>query len=762
MGIAIGNYQEHMGERLSQCWNEREAMIDSGRATKTAAQRNRYNELCNEILHCAAELVKHGIDAEIGTEESVIHLSEDEIYSVPTDDLIDAIGREEFYILFPDKKPQPPVQSAQAEAAPQYSPYNVETNVGMDVKNLLTPYITQGLFTAMSSELLRIERENAKSLIDLKDKYEKKEEEAKSLSEQMNALKESENTKQQELAEALRRYKEISEKYEEIKNDGDKKIANIQRSLLAEKQKTDQEINSLRSALKSLQEEYKKAEERAKAAEDDLARLRDSLKDEKSLLANEAKRYEEQINALEAEKNDLEAQLQDVISQYNAEKKRADELENANNGLSKKLASINSKKEDAERAVKELEGGRDGLSERIRSLESTIASLKKDKAELESALGTTKEALEVAKSVASEKEALEREVKNLLSEKSNLEKKARKADGDSSSLQDEVARLNNEISALRGDLKKTKRDLEAANVRAKDAEREKEEAIKSLNSEKETQKSLKKEADTLKAENHTLSEIANKDVKFQIGNSIALHSRLDTDKDAVSLGAVDIVGMSAINRQYGEENGDEAIRMALETLKDAFGDENVYRTRGAQFVVVSEASTIDLKNTLDQVCVDAAENDINLVYGISQIIGEPGASIKKATDSMHKALDQRMKRTSPKPAVQPAPQQNAQPRTYPAQPGQPAQRLIRQAAPQNTPVRNSVPKGQALNAMQAFAASVGANPAEVQAQQEAPRRVNPNVNAALLLKEDNETERTVKETDATTIDMASEVLNFNN
>ncbi len=134
-----------------------------------------------------------------------------------------------------------------------------------------------------------------------------------------------------------------------------------------------------------------------------------------------------------------------------------------------------------------------------------------------------------------------------------------------------------------------------------------------------------------------LYNIAFVDAKFMVGNDNAFSMRAYADQPSFrSIVLVDICNMTRINREFTEPSGDIAISETVSVLKEKFGDDNVYRIRGAQFAVCTGDPVAALQESMKKMTDDIwTEQEFRIAYGISSIKNsDVSTSILSAKEEM--------------------------------------------------------------------------------------------------------------------------------
>jgi len=123
-----------------------------------------------------------------------------------------------------------------------------------------------------------------------------------------------------------------------------------------------------------------------------------------------------------------------------------------------------------------------------------------------------------------------------------------------------------------------------------------------------------------------VSKIAYIDTKFEINNVNAFNEKLfGKGVSPKSVAIIDVWNMKMINEEYDESIGDGVIRDTVEALRNMFGSDNVFRIRGAQFgVVLDEDNFAKVKGMLESVQNSLYKNrEIEIIFGQATVSRYP-------------------------------------------------------------------------------------------------------------------------------------------
>ena len=133
----------------------------------------------------------------------------------------------------------------------------------------------------------------------------------------------------------------------------------------------------------------------------------------------------------------------------------------------------------------------------------------------------------------------------------------------------------------------------------------------------------------------------------QVNNRLALNERLErstagelTQPEVMGIVSADLNGLKKVNDEQGHESGDRLIKRAAGILKIAFGDYEIFRAGGDEFLILCpDIEEEQLNNQVSQLrrLADNA-NDVSFAVGTAYCTGDYNLSegIKAADESMYK------------------------------------------------------------------------------------------------------------------------------
>ncbi len=369
--------------------------------------------------------------------------------------------------------------------------------------------------------------------------------------------------------------KAVQAQLEELKGTKEK----IRKKALFFKQQYEESKAKYESALEASEEENKAAIEKAEGLESERLSLSIEVESLRETISNKEKELEELNGKLDSGQKQIE-ELQNEISNFKSE------IEQKNEKLDEHSKELYFKQQEIVEKEKEIESLKKACEEQNNAYEAsvnTISELNSKIANLEEQITKSKEEINSGQnrlnSLQQSKESSAQKIVNLQNENNNLRNKNK-----------EFERKNNELL-------------------------EKEKALT------EKVRKLEEKIEQYKEEQENISTVAYTDTKFEVGNASGFHKNFHcSDVDNKVLAYVDVCNMKQINAEWDEDSGDTVIRMTIEALSDAFGRENVYRIRGAQFYVVIDDGNLNAaRDAMFNVKRSLNAKDFDIVFGLSQI-----------------------------------------------------------------------------------------------------------------------------------------------
>lgn len=339
-----------------------------------------------------------------------------------------------------------------------------------------------------------------------------------------------------------------------------------------------------------------------------------NIEEEKNKALNASpmsKEYREKIEALTeqvAEQNETIARLRSDLS------KSRKRLEEANNRLDKE----GDKSDDLGRQLKktraELDDRTADLDKRTKQLESREKELGDKEKELQ-------EKEKQIEALDDEKNRAVAEKENAISEKDRLISKKDR----------EITNLRNHISSLEGKIS----SLSGKQISEEDKEKLAEYDNLSSKITNLQQKLAKKENERQKLidEKQELVDKIYEDSLTGLLNERALDRDFDNnDIKSPVVARINICGMEEINNANGYENGDKVISYVADKLKNIFnGEEKVYRSLGAQFVIVGDNAS-EIRKSLSDIKEQSEADNVFIAYGIAEKEKDRIKDIRKLND----------------------------------------------------------------------------------------------------------------------------------
>ena len=328
----------------------------------------------------------------------------------------------------------------------------------------------------------------------------------------------------------------------------------------------------------------------------------------------ENKRLESDINNKLTKIDNLSTQIDELTSQNNDLLKEQADLKN---GFEEELEKNNS----LSKQIIELEEIEDSLRKANIALEDEKASFLIDKEEFSKSLTTLNQDIDA---LSEENKSLTQALSDKEAEKEQFLSQIKKLE---TSLNDvkENPSVKKELSDLKEENMCLKKENDALIKERENIVKEKNELTNKIAGFNKKIEELSQKVSSLTNKNEELSKSAFLDNSLKIGNFNSFQNRFSNLKEKLSLVAVvQVHDISNINMLYTEEVGDKVIKLTVDKLIEKFGEDNVYRIRGAQFGILLKSGD---KNLIDKKLYSIKKElnetkDIIISYGIAYISDE--------------------------------------------------------------------------------------------------------------------------------------------
>ena len=617
-----------------------------------------YTSVSNQYLSTAVELLKLGIDRLLTDDMVTIYIDNDD-YDIPRKEIFDKVGDKQWNVLFPldeldkdldddDFENESEVEEADKVTHPypnEYPAQMMSNPFGAFLTSIFAPFM--GNMAAPMPEVnstvrtAPVKNDNDSDILDDLTSFHKK-----------VLLLEKERDAAQETVSVIR------QKYDEIK----RIVKEKDEAMATDKAQNDELLKSLDEEIEQYQEKICELElsvqEKTKIIEgkeervtrvtkelSDKSRSYDSLRDEKNSILKQLETIKAELEQSKIELENIKKQAAADIEQCN--KRKAAEIEELTKSLNQKrnaeveeLNRRNSAKCDelTKRAGEDL----DSLRKKL--LSEAEENVKKLKAETEDRLMKAKNA---ATSEMDSIRAKARDTEKALSDE-NTSLKEKIAEKDKTIEQDakKTADMQSKINTLTSERDKANSERDKAASERDRANSDRDRIASDLDTAKNNIANLNKQIEDLKKAKAEVEEkcakiehLAYFDEKVGVMNLNAFN-RDFPEKNIkgsvlVMLGIRDI---KAINAMHGRSTGDRVIGIVSDKLIAMYGEKNVYRIMGDQFVIcLEDAIFTDIRNQILDIQQALFNENIGIAYGIvpGNECDSHGEMLEKAESAMN-------------------------------------------------------------------------------------------------------------------------------
>lgn len=705
------------------------------------SKRFAYDEICENQISYAIELLKMGVDSELKDGKVSILADNGEIIDFSQEEILDKVGDNVFSIMFPKEKIAEPVEDDDLESFdeepkienkttdywekdnilnPQevYPNYlnDMQRNMFMNPMALFLPMMTQTMQMMQASSMQPKQRPMGYK------RYNNSGDPLQAVQLQLEELKTSRDKMKEKAIYYKKEYQEYKTKYEEAEKENEEldKVAIEQ-------------INELKNEKQILSEEITCLKEDIGNKESVLLKYKDSINNLKSDLSNNERATEEYKETVQNDLSNLQNSLnscKNTISQYEQEiEGKIFELNQKNREISEKekeLADRSSQLINTEQLLKISQEKIEVYDKKEKRLSEQVKSLEVANEELKRKLKDSYEKFDL---VNEKNEELNQQISNISSSQDSDKKKYESLKNENNLLKNREKELQNEINLLKS--KNSEMDKKYSELDKRYSEQD----ISSNQSRQQIEKQIE-EIKNLKEELSILREVAYKDSTFEINSWAGFNKFYNDKKNHIQFVAlIDVCSMKDINTEFGEEIGNNVIRFTIEELVNSFGKDNVYRIRGAQFgIVVKNGSYSKVQTTLANIKKTLnEEKEFDIVYGLVSIskCNSRNEALIKARSEMQHMKEQRDAMVNSGSRVQD--------NSYVSQ----------------TPMDNLANTAN-------YQYPLNDNPMLQNQTEQEPVQGNPNVAVDMLADDTYGDVATAKEIDATSIDLAKEIMEMAN
>lgn len=555
-----------------------------------------YDDVCDEQIGYAVELLKIGADCEFKDDKICILADNGDLIEFTADEIKEQIGESAFYILFPPEKPQE--EEIDPDMDMDFDEF--ESEISKRNENSIIPsmedYQKAMLFNPMAMMLpivMDVMKKNMeRAMPSPRTGYQG--DPIAAVQEQIDNLKESRDRIKKKAIRYKTEYEKVKSQYADLcrENEEMDQIANEnQKAFLEEKKQLEGEMEKLTKSISEKEMELLEKEQELKDAKEQLSEGRSKESEEK-------KSAEEKISFLSTEIDKGKNEINDLRN--NLSHKQV-ELDQKQKELSLKQQELSQKQDALNRKEKEIQRLQNELA-RIQDSDRNVAQRQK---ELEDQISLLKDENDKYRQ---EKEALSERLKKAEANNNELLNKINNTNSAQDGSKKRVENLQNENNNLRNKNRELERNANESDNAKKKAE--------------EQYEKLLSEYEALKEENQVLKEVAYRDAKFEVGNTLGFQGYINQkEKELKFVAMVDVCGMKNINDEYEEEIGDGVIKSTIEALCQEFGHASVFRVRGAQFAIIFAAGNYgQIRKQLEKVKEKLKSiQEFDIVYGLASL-----------------------------------------------------------------------------------------------------------------------------------------------
>ena len=597
-------FYNHAMEGLINATSKRKSLEENFSRDKISV----YNETCEEQISYAVELLKIGVDSELKNGKVTILAEDGSLIEFEEKELRDTAGEETFMMLFPAKEEKEPDQDEDDDLYDrEFEIKNADNSKGQSLENIedhMYPSVYQAYqnmvanpFSVMFPWMMQIMQPQfmapqSRLQVQVSDTAGMKTDPLKDVKTKMDNLVESKEKMRQKAIYYKDKYKQAEKNFSDALRENEELDAVATENM----KKAEEEKNKIVKELDFLRDSVREKENKISKYVSDLKELRVKLensdtsnKEIQEKAGQKIKTLNDEIEqcqqSLNEKENEITLKLKEIVTKSREIEKLKDEIEERD----QKLQRLSDKAQKTEEQLIQSTQIEEQLKKRISELENTNNQLKLQMESKKKENGNLNQKLsQVSESSSGDKKKVD---------------ELQKTNEDLHNKNEEYRKKNTELEKQKSDIENQKKEVERGS-------KQKDDKISQL----------KKENSDLKDEIATLKKVAYFDHSFEVGNVSGFYKRINNKKNMVRfVAAVDVCGMKNINEEYKEEIGDNVIQYTIDALAEAFGKENIYRMRGAQFLVLMDNGSYsknretieDVKNTL------AKEKEFDIVYGLA-------------------------------------------------------------------------------------------------------------------------------------------------
>lgn len=714
------------------------------------SRRQEYDLTCENQLLYGAELLKLGSEYEIGPEVVSVLMDTGEIVEFTKDEMEKTLGEKTFELLLnqqskeknpvaSDNEEQDDFEDELLEEESLDNKRDVEYSVpDKYYRNMVYPFLSP-LFQAMQMMVQPLQY--APTVNQGKSVNSDHEDPIVLIREEIDNLKKSKSRIKKKAAQYKADYEELKKNFDELVRENEELDAvatDNRKTYEGEKAELLNELEEKKKVIEDAESDILEKEKRIRSLEENVEQLNkqngyylQQINDGKEKAAVLKNQLEQKEKSLLEQKRITEEQAEKA---HLAEKRVKEEIEKTK-AAEAKVNAMNKQVADAANQIQAVKSKESELvnqmQEEIREKENVVSAMEKERKKVtdlttnvqeaeKKAKIATEEATEARKrereqlskvdTLTKENEELNRRIQEMINEREkSADKQTERHQEEKQQLKEHISTLEMEKKRIEEDKASLKKELEALSEELDKCRQEKE--------------AMLKEHEKVKEEATVLREVAYTSGTFDIENEKAFDRDYYNNNRKIRLVAtVDVCDMRKINSEYKEEIGDKVIRLAIEALEKEFGKGNVYRIRGAQFaVIIMDGDYSNTRDLLEKVRNDLmAEQEFEIVYGIANL--KKYSFRKKDAYNAARSNMEKMKQKRD-------------------------EKLIRQ---ENAEMIPDVTSEQAENTEQ------------YERNVENEVTLNPNISSELLKDDEYGDDSTAKEIDATSIDLAAQIMGMVN
>lgn len=603
-------YYEKIRQHFLERFDERERR-ERGLTPETY---DAFSDADEAYTKAAIKFLEAGAEARVEDDLIIINAGEREC-EIYKDNIIGAMGKDEFYDFFPDQvetsivdgPDDDPVITSYDEdneddvsepaedepiPEPQKNTANAENKTASSMPGIDPELAAQNPFYAMMQmmsgffgQMANIQAQQPRIEAQAVPPVQPTPTQAEDSSKKDNAIMESTLSDIKGKTERLEREKSNAIKSFKVVEQKSKRLeSEVNRRLRAQKEAEDKCSEAIHERDAVLEELNSEIENKNRLQEEN-ASLKSGIHELKVSLDKATEALNAELQNVEELKHKAQTDIE-VEQQRSADALKA-EREKANERVTEATNKANSR-------ISELERQLNNKTNQLRDNDKRLAEARKSISDLQIQVDSLNSQIEQAKKSREEAEALRAEYEKIVAENNAKAEK--------------IEQLTVEIA----ELKSAEEELKASMSNVSEEQfKELTEKIAALQAEND---SLHEEVDEARRNSESAQNLAFEDTQTGTLNSNALNNDLrNIDVSKIVMAQINIKGVRDININYGKKMGDKLIKSVAGKTKEVFAGDKVYRVLGDNFIIISEKSYDKVREIIRNLKTELKNNEMDIV-----------------------------------------------------------------------------------------------------------------------------------------------------